>query len=112
MPLPSGELTILQGVGFDIDHGDTVAIVGASGSGKTTLMQLLLGLLTPQAGEVLVDDVTLTPLNMRSWQNEIGFVPQSIYLLDDSVAANIAFGVPEDQVDVVFRRRDAAVLAG
>jgi putative ABC transport system ATP-binding protein len=88
--LPSGELTILQGVGFDIDHGDTVAIVGASGSGKSTLLSLLAGLDTPSDGSVVLDGETLSALDedgrARVRGEKVGFVFQSFQLLPSLTA--------------------------
>ena len=85
VPLPSGELTILQGVGFDIGHGDTVAIVGASGSGKSTLLSLLAGLDSPSDGSVVLDGEALSALDedgrARVRGEKVGFVFQSFQLL-------------------------------
>ena len=90
VPLTSGELTILQGVGFDIDHGDTVAIVGASGSGKSTLLSLLAGLDSPSDGSVMLDGETLSTLDedgrARVRGEKVGFVFQSFQLLPSLTA--------------------------
>ena len=90
VPLPSGELTILEGVGFDIGHGDTVAIVGASGSGKSTLLSLLAGLDTPSDGSVVLDGETLSRLDedgrARVRGEKVGFVFQSFQLLPSLTA--------------------------
>lgn len=77
----------------------TVGLVGASGAGKSTLIDLLLGLLEPEAGNIYVDDVPLDSTNMRNWQAGIGYVPQHIFLSDDTVTANIALGVMPSEVD-------------
>ena len=88
--LPSGELTILQGVGFDIGHGDTVAIVGASGSGKSTLLSLLAGLDSPSDGSVVLDGEALSALDedgrARVRGEKVGFVFQSFQLLPSLTA--------------------------
>ncbi|MEO6104719.1 MAG: ABC transporter ATP-binding protein [Pseudoxanthomonas sp.] len=88
--LPSGELTILQGVGFDIAHGDTVAVIGASGSGKSTLLSLLAGLDTPSDGSVLLDGEALSRLDedgrARIRGEKVGFVFQSFQLLPSLTA--------------------------
>lgn len=76
-----------------------VGLVGGSGCGKTTTVDLILGLLTPQHGMLTVDGVSITSHNRRSWQRAIGYVPQQIYLSDDTVAANIAFGVDPRSID-------------
>ena len=90
VPLPSGELTILQNVSFDIAHGDTIAIVGASGSGKSTLLSLLAGLDTPSDGNVVLDGETLSRLDedgrARVRGEKVGFVFQSFQLLPSLTA--------------------------
>jgi ATP-binding cassette subfamily C protein len=93
-----------------IAKNESVGISGPSGAGKSTLVDLILGLHSVQAGTVLVDDVPLTKQNMASWRALIGYVPQDIYLLDDSVEANIAFGVSPDKIDrsAVRKAADAA----
>jgi ABC-type multidrug transport system fused ATPase/permease subunit len=83
---------------FCIGKGEAVGIIGHSGAGKSTLVDILLGLLQPTAGEVLVDGVDIQN-NLRSWQEHIGYVPQTIYLVDDTLARNVAFGLPGDMVD-------------
>ena len=84
---------VLRGVSLSVNALTTVGIVGASGSGKTTIVDLLLGLLSAQSGQITIDGKELTPQYVRTWQERIGYVPQQIYLLDSSIAANIAFGV-------------------
>ena len=74
--------------------------MGKSGSGKSTLMDLMLGLLAPQSGKIYIDDVELTEKNVEAWCDFVGYVPQFIYLADKSVAENIAFGIPKDQIDL------------
>lgn len=88
----------LQGISFRIAGGSSVALVGATGSGKSTLLDLLLGLLEPCGGRILVDGLDIRD-HLAWWQSQIGYVPQQIFLLDDSIRANIAFGVPEDEID-------------
>ncbi len=84
---------------LSIAANTTTGISGKSGAGKSTLMDLLLGLVTPQSGSIWVDDVQICADNLGEWHNAIGYVPQHIYLVDASVASNIAFGVPMDKVD-------------
>ena len=76
-----------------------MGFVGSSGAGKSTLVDLLLGLLEPEAGEIRIDDTPLTKTNVRQWQAALGYVPQHIFLADQSVAANIALGLPDEQID-------------
>ena len=89
---------VLRGVTFDVEEGEAIGIVGGSGAGKSTLVDLLLGLLEPESGEIVVDGWPL-PSVRRQWQRIIGYVPQSIVLFDANIRANVAFGVPENEVD-------------
>jgi ABC-type multidrug transport system fused ATPase/permease subunit len=84
---------------LQIRKNQFVAFVGATGSGKSTLVDCLLGLHTPSSGEIRVDDIPLTPASLPAWRAGIGYVPQDIFLLDDTVAANIAFGVPNEEIN-------------
>lgn len=88
------------GVNVIIPVNNVVGLVGSSGSGKSTLIDLLLGLLTPQKGSLCVDDVTITNKNKRAWQDLLGFVPQSIFLSEGSIAENIAFGLPAYEINM------------
>jgi len=89
----------LQDVDIAIARGERVGIVGTTGSGKSTLLDLLMGLLAPTSGAIRIDGTALGPTTRAAWQAQIAHVPQSIYLMDDTIAANIAFGVPPDRVD-------------
>jgi len=95
---PNTSRDAVHGISFVIPHGSFVAITGSSGSGKSTLLDLLLGLITPRTGCILADGRD-TRQHVRAWQAGIGYVAQSTYLTDDSIAANIAFGIPPDRVD-------------
>ena len=96
---PATDRAVVDGMDMRIDARTTVGVVGGTGAGKTTTIDIILGLLTPDAGEMLVDDQVITPERMRAWQNNIGYVPQQIFLLYGTISANIAFGVPEDEID-------------
>jgi ABC-type multidrug transport system fused ATPase/permease subunit len=85
-------------VNFNIPVGKTVGFIGKSGSGKSTSIDILLGLLKPSSGKVFVDDNDIHE-NIRGWQNQIGYVPQTIYFLDDTLRNNIAFGLEPDQIN-------------
>lgn len=95
---PSAERAALTGLSLKVQAKTTIGIVGGTGAGKTTAVDVLLGLLVPQAGALRVDGTAITEANLRNWQRGVGYVPQQIFLIDDSVSANIAFGVqPEDR---------------
>ncbi len=89
----------LNAVDITIQKGKTVAFVGSTGSGKTTLIDILVGLLAPKSGSISIDDQVLDDSMIRSWQNEISYVPQDVFLYDDSISNNIAFGVSEEIID-------------
>ena len=78
----------------------TVGIVGSTGAGKTTLIDLILGLLAPESGSISLDGVEINKHNISAWQNIIGYVPQSIYLTDDTIEANIAFAKSRDEINI------------
>jgi len=96
---PNASRTALKDINLNIPAKSVVGFVGASGSGKTTLVDIILGLLEPREGTLLIDEQVLTKINSRAWQRSIGYVPQQIYLSDDTIAANIAFGVDSNLVD-------------
>jgi len=96
---PGKEEPALKNIDITIPANSTIAFVGASGCGKSTLIDLLLGLIEPQKGNLLIDGVTLKKENIRAWQNSLGFVPQSIFLSDSSIRDNIAFGLPPEAVN-------------
>jgi ABC-type multidrug transport system fused ATPase/permease subunit len=98
---------VFAGLELCIPANTSVGIAGPSGAGKSTVMDLLLGLLHPQQGRLLVDDVPVDAGNLTDWQRSIGYVPQHIYLADTSVAENIAFGVPREQIDMQAVERAA-----
>ena len=107
---PESERMLFQGFNLEIKPNTSVAFVGSTGSGKTTTVDIILGLLKPEKGQLLIDGQEITEKNLAAWQMNIGYVPQSIYLNDDTVAHNIAFGVPAKQVDFEAVER-AAKLA-
>ena len=88
----------LEDVSLEVRRGEAIGIIGASGAGKSTLVDVLLGLLEPSSGIVRVDDRDVRE-NVRGWQRQIGYVPQSIYLVDDTVRKNVAFGLNDDAID-------------
>lgn len=93
-----GEKNILNNFSFDIKKGDIVGIKGPSGVGKTTLVNMILGLLSPQNGKILVDGKNIST-NLSNWQSKIGYIPQEVYLMDDTIKNNIAFGLKDHEID-------------
>ena len=89
----------IDNLSLSIAYGERVGIRGASGVGKTTLFNLILGLYRPTSGQIVVDDVMLDETNIRKWQNSIGYVSQSVFLSDSTLAENIAFGVDPNKID-------------
>lgn len=88
----------LDEISLTIQKGESIGLIGKSGAGKTTLVDVLLGLFIPQSGDIKVDGVSVYR-NIRGWQNMLGYVPQSIFLIDDTLERNIAFGVPDHLID-------------
>jgi len=95
---PGAARDSLQGISVTIEAGTTVGVVGASGAGKSTLIDLLIGLHVPARGRVLVDGLDIHH-DLTTWRRQIGYVPQNIYIIDDSIRRNIAFGLPDDEID-------------
>jgi len=89
---------VLTELSMSIHKGESVAFIGASGAGKTTLADVILGLLHPQSGEILMDGIDVFSIP-NAWSKIIGYVPQSVFLIDDTIRANIAFGLPHEEVD-------------
>ena len=111
---PNTESKVIDNLSFQIQKGSTIGIIGKSGSGKSTLIDILLGLHNQTSGEILVDGVNIAS-NIRSWQQNIGYVPQNVYLIDDTIMANVAFGISpelinEDSVDKAIRSAQLSEL--
>jgi ABC-type multidrug transport system fused ATPase/permease subunit len=108
---PDGHAPALKGVSLTVKRGESVGFVGPSGCGKSTLVDVILGLLTPNAGHVTVDGRDIQH-SLRAWQDQIGYVPQSVYLTDDTMRRNVAFGFLNEQIDdlAVHRAIKAAQL--
>ena len=106
---PNATKPALKDININIEAHSTVGFVGATGSGKTTAVDVILGLLEPQKGHLSVDGQPITAANRREWQRAIGYVPQHIYLSDDSVAANIAFGLNAEDIDQQAVERAAKI---
>ena len=95
---PGASKKSLDEISLTIQKGQSIGLIGKSGAGKTTLVDVLLGLFIPQSGDIKVDGKSVYS-NLRDWQNMLGYVPQSIFLVDDTLERNIAFGVPEHLID-------------
>lgn len=93
-----GEENVIDDVSFEIRKNTSVAFIGPSGAGKTTMVDIMLGVLKPQKGAVKVDGSNIADC-MDAWHKKVGYIPQNIYLMDESLRKNIAFGVPEDEID-------------
>jgi ATP-binding cassette, subfamily B, bacterial PglK len=106
---PNSSRTALKGVNLNIPANSVVGFVGTTGSGKTTTIDIILGLLEAQKGTLRVDGKVINDENRRAWQKNIGYVPQNIYLKDDTIAANIAFGFDLDQIDPTAVKRAAKI---
>lgn len=91
---------VLKDLSIEITKNSSLGIMGKSGSGKSTLMDVMLGLLTPIHGKIYVDNIELSEKNVDAWRNIVGYVPQSIYLVDKTIAENIAFGIPKHEIDI------------
>lgn len=96
---PTSERQALRDVSMVIPVHTTVGIVGATGAGKSTIVDIILGLLEPQSGVLQIDGETITRSNVRAWQRSIGYVPQQIFIADETIAANIALGVAPNKID-------------
>ncbi len=109
----NSEINVLDNVSLSIRKGESIALIGASGAGKTTLADVILGLFKPQGGTVLMDGKDIYS-NAEAWSKVIGYVPQSVYLIDDTVRANVAFGVDNKRIsdERVWSALDQAQIAG
>ncbi len=96
---PDTSKLVLRDISLTINKGESIAIIGKSGAGKTTLVDVILGILKPEKGEIMVDGISIYQ-NLRAWQNIIGYVPQSIFLMDDTIEHNIAFGIEKEQINL------------
>lgn len=96
---PKAKRTTINNINIEILYNNIIGLAGPTGCGKTTIADIIMGLLNPQKGEILVDDVKINSENIRSWQRLIGYVPQNIFLLDDTIEKNIAFGLKDEDID-------------
>ena len=97
---PTAKRSALQDIDVRIKKGEFIGIVGKSGAGKTTFVDILLGLLSPTEGKIYIDGIPLNHKNIYAWQKHLGYVPQQVYITNDTVIRNVAFGVADDQIDI------------
>jgi ABC-type multidrug transport system fused ATPase/permease subunit len=95
---PDSDKNVIDNIDLTLSKNESIAFIGPSGAGKTTLADIILGVLTPQAGDMLVDGVRIND-NIYNWQKRLGYIPQQIFLFDDNIRRNIAFGIPENEID-------------
>jgi ATP-binding cassette subfamily C protein len=107
---PGAPLPALCDVSMTIRRGESVGFVGPTGAGKSTLVDVVIGLLPPSTGRVAIDGVELTAERARAWRRRLGYVPQSIFLLDDTIRRNVALGIPAAEIDEA-KVRQAVQLA-
>ncbi len=91
---------VFKNLNLKIKKGSMIGITGDSGSGKTTLLNIILGILLPSSGQIRIDGKKITKNNYQSFKKLIGFVPQDVFLTDSSILSNVAFGIPEDEIDI------------
>lgn len=96
---PNQSKTVLEDLSLTIPIKTKVGIIGATGSGKTTIIDIILGLLKPQKGILKIDNQIINQKNIKAWTQSLGYMPQNIYLADDTIAANIAFGIDQKKID-------------
>lgn len=96
---PKSKKNVINGISLSILKNTSIGFAGSTGSGKTTLIDLILGLLDPKKGNIIVDDTIINNQNLLSWQNKISYVPQTIFLIDESISSNIAFGIKREEID-------------
>ena len=108
---PSGSNSALANLVLRIEANTTIGVVGGTGAGKTTLIDIILGLLVPQSGTLRADGIPITDENRGAWQRTLGYVPQTIFLSDGTVAENIAFGIPREEIDMTMVETAARVAA-
>ena len=103
--------SVLENINLKIYKNENIAVIGESGSGKSTLIDILIGLLLPQEGEVIIDNNLLVKDNMVSWRDKIGYIPQSPYLFDGTVGENISFGMKYDKNRVIEVLKQAQIYS-
>ena len=95
---PTRDYKVINNLSLKIKNGDSIGLIGPSGSGKTTLLDILLGLIKVNSGEVLLNGNHLDN-SLNLWTNQVAYIPQNIFLVDDSVKKNVALGIPDEEID-------------
>ena len=95
---PKSKKIVFKNINLNIDKFDIIGLTGSSGSGKSTFINCLIGLLNPTKGEIKLDSKNIFD-NLKSWQNKIGYVPQQVFLTDDNIFSNIAFGIENKKIN-------------
>jgi len=108
---PGENKKLINNINFSIDANSSVGFIGPTGCGKTTIVDIILGLIQPQYGSILIDGQIISKENMISWQSSIGYVPQVIYLSDDTILANIAFGVKAEDINQELAKEVIKILS-
>ncbi|MFW5787760.1 MAG: ATP-binding cassette domain-containing protein, partial [Halanaerobiales bacterium] len=108
---PDDNSPVLRNIDLCVKHDTAIGLVGATGCGKSTLVNIILGLLRPETGEIVVDGQELNDDRLRNWQLNIGYVAQQIYLSDDTILNNIAFGIPEEEIDFSAVKKAARIAS-
>jgi ATP-binding cassette, subfamily B, bacterial PglK len=108
---PNCQTAIIKNLSLSIPVNSVVGFVGSTGAGKTTIIDITLGLLRAQSGKILIDGAQINGENLRTWQNNLGYVPQHIYLCDDTIARNIAFGIDDEKIDLEMVKKAAEMAA-
>ncbi|RQD76039.1 MAG: ABC transporter ATP-binding protein, partial [Halanaerobium sp. MSAO_Bac5] len=97
---PDDQEVVLKNINLEIKKNTEIGLAGTTGAGKSTLVNVILGLLNPEEGKIEIDGIEINQDNIRNWQQNLGYVPQDIYMCDDTILSNIAFGVPKDEIDM------------
>jgi ATP-binding cassette subfamily B protein/ATP-binding cassette subfamily C protein len=100
---------VLNGISIKINKGEKIAFTGESGSGKSTLIDIIIGIHKPNTGKLFIDNTLITDDNIRSWRKKIGYIPQSIYLFDGTVAENVSFGSVHDEEKIIKALKKANI---
>jgi ATP-binding cassette subfamily B protein len=108
---PNKKEAAISKISFELEKGKTLAILGQTGSGKSTLVQLFLRIISPDSGNIYIDDATLETINLKSFMDKVGYAPQDVFLFSDTIAENIKFGIVGDNESIESHMKKAADIA-